>query len=194
MATSAVAIANRALQKLGASRIESFEQDHPNARSMKTVYAPTRDRLMRRYAWNFAIRRASVAADATETLWGGLNRFLKPNDFARLLRDTEAGSNEDNNRHNWQIEGNYIITSDDAPLEFRYLAKIEDTALFDPIFDEYLATTMAYEACEDITGSSQKRDLLKMDMQDILLEARQSNAFENDADVPLEDDWLLARL
>jgi len=194
MATSEVAISNRALQKLGASRIESFDQDHPNARSASTAYEPCRDRLLRKYAWNFAVKRASVAADATETTWGGLNRFQKPNDFMRLLRNKEIGSSNQDVRHDWQIEGNYIITADGAPLQFRYVAKIEDTSQFDPLFDELLATVMAYEMCEEVTGSKSQRDDLWDDMKDILLEARQANAYENDADIPPEDDWLLARL
>lgn len=194
MATSEVSIANRALQKLGAGKIESLEQNHPNARSVSVAYIPVRDSLMRRYAWNFAIRRASVAADETQTLWNSLNRFRKPNDFARLLRDTEAGSGKLNSRTDWQVEGDYIVTSESAPLEFRYLAKITDTSLFDPLFDELLATVIAKEIVEDVTGSLGKRDRLEADVNLILNEAKQANAYENDADQLLEDDWLLARL
>lgn len=194
MAASEIAIANRALQELGATTIESFEQDHPNARSMKTAYAPLRDKLLRRYTWNFAIKRASVAADAVETLWGGLNRFLKPNDFIRLLRDTDTGAGQSNIRRDWQIEGKYIITSEGAPLEFRYLAQITDPSVFDPAFDEMLALAIAHAACKQVTGSNSLKDRLREDAAEALAAARQSNAFENDADVLLEDDWLLVRL
>ena len=38
MAISRVQLANRALQKLGAKRIESLTQDHPNARSMNAAF------------------------------------------------------------------------------------------------------------------------------------------------------------
>src|SRR5688572_8210356 len=104
MATSKVKIANRALQKLGAKRIESFDQDHKNARAMKAAYDLTRDAEIRRYAWSFAIKRESIAADGDDPTWGDWNRYSLPNDFIRLLRDDESGIRVD-----WRIEGLYIL-------------------------------------------------------------------------------------
>lgn len=206
MASSTVAIANRALSMLGARRIESLTQDHSNARTMNAAYIPLRNKLMRQYAWNFAIKRASIAADATKTVYGELNRFPKPNDYVRLLRDaqtsgtfpgTGTGTNRSgilDIRHDWQIEGLFIVTADAAPLKFRYLAAIEDPTLHDPLFDEALAALMAWQTCDEVTQSNTKKTLLKDDYEDTIALARRSNAFENDADVPLEDDWNLVRL
>lgn len=191
MAASEVSIANRALQKLGEGRIESFDEDSPNARSIVTAYEPVRDRLQRQYDWNFCIGRASIAADATKTKWGDLNRYQKPNDFQRLLRNKETSAEDI--RHDWQIEGNFIVTSDGAPLQFRYIKKVTDPALFDPLFSELLSTVLAMEICLEVTGSNTRKVELKDDITTIIREARIANALENDADVPLEDDWLLAR-
>src|SRR3954468_7053964 len=113
MALSKVAIANRALQKLGAKRIESLTQDHPNARSMNVCFDQIRDALLRRYIWTFAKRRDSLAADGDQTVWGGHNRFSVPNDFIRLVRDDESGFRVD-----WDLEsddtGTQFIITDDA--------------------------------------------------------------------------------
>src|SRR5262245_52196167 len=101
MAVSEVSIANLALQKQGASsKIEALDQDSANARSIATAYESVRNALLRRYQWSFAIKRASIAADATLTTWGELNRFPLPDDFARLIRDDETGVRTD-----WRIEG-----------------------------------------------------------------------------------------
>ena len=188
MANSSVSIANRGLQILGSDRIESLTQDHPNARSMNAAYEPVRNALLRRYVWNFAKKRASVAADAAVTTWGDLNRYTLPNDFVRLIRNDESGM-----RLDWQIEGRFIVTADAAPLEFKYLARVTDPAEFDDSFVELLAHELALKTCKEITGNSVSQDL-KDQHTDAFNAAKQSNAFEEDAVQPLDDDWINARL
>src|SRR3990167_8305887 len=131
MATSKVAVANGALQRLGAKRIESLTQDHPNARSMNAAFDRVLKAEIRRYDWAFAIKRASVAADADDPVWGDWNKFTLPGDYIRLLRDDESGQTVD-----WRIEGLSILSKDAAPLEFRYLAFIEDPNFYDALFIE----------------------------------------------------------
>lgn len=189
MAESVVSIANRALQLLGAKRISALDQDHPNARSMNTAYVPVRDALLRKYTWNFAITRASVAADATDDAYEGLKRYRLPNDFARLLRETKTSYNIEY-RRDWQIENGFILTGDSAPLEFRYVAKVTDPALHDPLFDELLAAELALAAVHDVTGSNVKKKDLRGDRAEALAEARRANAFENDSDNTVEDSWV----
>ena len=138
MATSKVAIANGALQRLGAKRIEALTQDHPNARSMNAAFERTVKAEIRRYDWSFAIKRESVAADGDDPTWGDWTRYGLPNDYIRLLRDDESGGNVD-----WRIEGQYILSRDAAPLEFRYIAYIEDVNFYDSLFIEALECKLA---------------------------------------------------
>lgn len=189
MAVSNVSIANRALQKLGAKRIESLSQDNPNARSMSTAFAPVRNALLRKYQWSFAIQRASIVADADETTWGERTRYALPADFARLIRDDESGI-----RRDWKIEGRYIITDDDSPLEIRYVSIITDPTSYDPLFVEVFSTALAMETAEEITQSTSKLESLERRFKMEIAEARNANAFELDPQESLDDDWWLARL
>jgi len=189
MATSEVAIANRALQKLGAKRIESLTQDHPNARSMNAAYILVRDAELRRYPWSFAIKREALAADPADTLWGGWNRFSLPNDFLALIRDDETGQAPD-----WRIEGIFIVTADAAPLNIRYIARITDPNFFDALFIEAFAAKLALECCEEITQSSSKKESLKSDYDFAINQAKRIGAIEKPAFVFAEDDWINARL
>jgi hypothetical protein len=188
MAISNVAIVNRALQKLGAERIESLTQDHPNARSMNAAFEQVRDAELRRYVWTFAIKRASIAADASDTLWGDWNQYSLPNDFLRLIRDDETGHAPD-----WRIEGLYIITQDAAPLEIRYVAKITDPNYFDSLFVEALACKLAVETCEEITQSTSKAQRVRGDYDFAIGEAKRISAIEKEAQEFPEDSWLTAR-
>ena len=194
MATSKVQIANAALQKLGAKRIESLTQDSANARSMNAAFEGVRDSMFRRYDWSFAIRRASIAADAAQTEWGSWNRYSLPADFIRLIRDDESGTNLD-----WRIEsgaegeGAFIVTADSSPLEIRYVAKVEDPNQFDVLFVEALEHKLAAETCEEITGSTSKQQRLDAAYDQAIAEAKRVGAIEKPAQDFPEDDWLAAR-
>lgn len=59
MATE-VDIVNRALQKIGATRITSLAQNVKEAREASFLYDIVRDAELRAYNWRFAIRRASL--------------------------------------------------------------------------------------------------------------------------------------
>lgn len=189
MAISEVSIANRALQKLGVTKISSLSQDDPNARAMSTAFAPVRDALLRRYRWNFCIKRASVAADSSQDEYEGLNRYLLPNDYARLLRDNMSGVGLESYK-DWQIEGGYILTADGAPLKFRYLARVTDPALFDAEFAEVLSTKLALETVSDVVGSNVKKRDLTADFREALANARASNSYENPPREAPEDTWV----
>lgn len=193
MATSKVAIGNGAMQRLGAGRIESLTQDSPNARSINAAYEPARRALLRKYDWGFAIRRESIAADGDQTSWGGHNRFVLPNDYVRVIRDNESGQRVD-----WKIEsaadvGVYIVTDDASPLEIRYLADVDDPNFYDATFIEALECAIALRTCQEITGSSAKKDGIKDDFDTAIAEAKRTGAIEKDAQDSPEDSWLLAR-
>jgi hypothetical protein len=188
VAVSKVAIANRALQKLGAKRIESLTQDHPNARSMNACFDQVRDSLLRKYSWSFAIKRDSIAADGDDPVWGDWSRYTKPNDFLALMRDDESGRVVD-----WKIEGDYILSGDGSPLEIRYLARIEDPSKYDALFDEAFAAKLAFETCFEITASTSKQDRCERDLEEAISEAQRVNAIEKGAETFPEDEWITAR-
>ncbi len=188
MTVSDVSIANRALQKLGAKRISSLTQDHPNARSMNAAFERVRRAELRRYPWSFAISRASIAADGDDSLWGDWNRYSLPNDFIRLIRDDETGSHVD-----WKIEGLYILTADASPLEIRYIADVEDPNTFDALFVEVFASRLAMECCKEISDSTVDKESLKDDYKAEIAEAKKVGAIEKEAQEFPEDEWLSAR-
>jgi hypothetical protein len=189
MATSKVAIANGALQRLGAGRIESLTQDHPNARSMNAAFDRVVRAEIRKYGWNFAIKRASIAADGDLSEWGEWKRYSLPNDYLRILRDDESKLNVD-----WRLEGLYILSGDASPLQFRYLAHIEDPNYYDSLFIETVECKLAAVTCKEITGSNEAKRLAFEEHAIAIAEAKRVNALEKEAQEFPEDDWVQARL
>jgi len=185
---SEIQIYNRALQKLGAKAITSPTENSPNARACNRAYADLRDLELRSHPWNFALKRVSVAADASGPAFGPNNQFTLPSDFLRLHPDHDYKAETD-----WQIEGQKLLTDDEAPLYLRYVRRVEDPNVMDPIFREALATRIAFELCEKITQSNTKKDRLRIDHRDLIMKARQVNAIEKTATEPREDTWITVR-
>ena len=186
--SSKVDICNRALQKLGAKRIVSLDDAGvPNAARCKAAFDMVRDQELRKRAWCFAIKRAQLPADADAPVWGFDNSFTLPADYIRILQTPDDVTD-------WQVENGKILTNDSAPLNVRYVARIDDTTLYDPNFIEAVASKLAYELCEEVTQSNSKLANLAADYKATISEAGRLNAFEKYPESPPTDDWLTARL
>lgn len=205
--SSPVEIANRALQKLGAKRISAFTEGSTNARAVLTCYDVLRQAELRKHRWSFSIQRFSLAADATAPLFGRQNRFLLPVGCLRLIdpdpdwnyAGVTGGNIVGNNTQapdsfvDFAIEGGYILTDINAPLNIRAVMNIEDVNLMDPLFREALAAKMAQEMCEEITQSNTKKADAKQDYKDAVNEAKRANGIELPAQQPPLDTFITAR-
>lgn len=190
MATSNVLICNLALQKVGQSRIVALDDDNSNARHCNVCFEPLRDRELRASAWNFAVKRATLAASATIPEFNYNLAFPLPTDLLRLLLPPRLGLD-------WKIEAidgsPAILTNDGTSLEIRYIAKITDPTKFDALFVEMLAAKIAWHLCEVLTQSNTKKQMLKEEYKDLRAEAKRLNAFEQIPSEEPMDSWLAAR-
>jgi hypothetical protein len=190
MATSVVSIANLALQKLGEPPIVSMTENSAGARAMHACYEGLRDRELRANLWKFAKRRATLAPHATQPAFTFTYAFPVPNDFLRLIKPARVGLD-------WHLEYHEgvqaILTNDGDSLEIRYIARVTDPTVFDPLFVEMLACKMAWHCAESLTQSNNKKMAAMDEYKGVRNEARQINAFEvNLQPVPV-DEWLTAR-
>ncbi len=201
MATSEVDIANAALIKLGADTIIALTDDNVRARTMQARYGHVRDAELRRRRWKFSIRRDSLAALAAAPDSDYDRQFQLPPDYLRLIEGGDIADTADladyrtaSGRALYSIEGTRLLTNLGAPLAIRYIARITDVSLFDSAFAEALASRLAYECCEKITQSDQKKADAMTDFRLALSEARRANAIERPAEALADDSWILARV
>lgn len=185
-------IANRALQLLGEKRITSLTQDYPTARDINASYTLIRDAELRRHPWGFATTRATLAASATAPAFEYSYAFPVPSDFLRLHPSHTDESD-------WAIErvsgvGTCILTNDGDTLKVRYIARVSDAGVFDPLFVETFAARIAFELCEKITNSSQKKREAWEAYTMALADAKRVNAIEKVSAEPPEDPYITARL
>ena len=181
-------IANRAMDKLGASRITSLSEDSHEGRACSGVFEILRDAELRSHPWSFATKRAQLAADSVKPSFGKANYFTLPSDFLKLIESDVNLNSEDR-----IIEGRKIATDESGPLNIRYTARITDVGLMDPLFVEMLACMIALELCETLTQSNSKKESIREDYKNAMIKAKKANAFERPPMQPPEDEWLTIR-
>lgn len=185
-------IINRALSKLGEPRISNaLTTDTKPARVMVGMWEQVRDAMLQAYYWRFATIRTNLAADVATPEYGWGFQYSLPPDFLALLDIHENPA--------YTIEGASdnslkILTDVDAPLYIRYIRKITNTGQFHPLFNEALATKLAYEGCEEITDSNTKKEALLRDLSLTIAQAYQADAIAVPFDDFTDDEWITARL
>lgn len=187
---SKVEICNRALQKVGAERITSLTEDSNNARACNVLFESVKLAELRLHPWNFAIKRAQLAASATPPVFGRPNSYPLPADFVRLLPPYPEMNFND---LDWQIEGKAIYTFDNAPLPIRYIYDVTDPNEMDVLFRESLAAKLAVELAEELTQSPSKKDALNDGYDKSIREAKRNNGIENVGLQPPDDTFITAR-
>ena len=153
MATDSITIGNLALAKIGSIRVASFEDASQPARYLKLFFEQTRDEVLRAHDWNFASKRATLAALATAPEFGWGYQYQLPIDCL-MVRQLNAWESHEQ-RGLFEIEGKVLLTDSDSA-QIRYTSQVLDSSQFDPIFVEALATRLASKICQPLTGSRQQ--------------------------------------
>jgi len=195
MAKSEVHICNEALSLLGASTIISLTAATENARRCNMLYEPTRDALLRKHRWRFAINRATLAALADGPAYGYDHAFQLPTDpyCLRVLEMYE----ERENGEDWQIEGRTLVTNSDTA-RIKYIQRVTDPNQFDESFREALVYELASKLAIPITNSRSLAEAMRLQAELKIAEAIEMNAIESradDDDMPIEEigTWVSER-
>ncbi len=144
---SDIDVINGALSKLGEQPILAITDLSPAARIANRTYNDIRDALLREYDWNFATKRASLAADEAAPEWGYARAFTLPSDSLRLVLLNNTSDQD------WRNEGGRVVTDMTAPLQIKYVALVPVDAM-DSTFREALAARCAMEWAEALTATS----------------------------------------
>jgi len=187
---SDVGIANAALRKLGQGPITAFSENSKAARLANERYAEVRDELLYRHPWNFAMKRESLAASSTAPVWGFTSAYPLPADYIRM----HEVNGEDENTAKWKVEDGAIVTDLPAPLQVRYVYQVTDANRMSIGFREALASQLASDWAEDITGDDNVVTDKAGKARLAVAQARSNDGQEGTPDAIESDEWLVARL
>ena len=182
MASSKTAIANLALTAMGAKLIANITENSDSARTINAVYDATLDGTLRQHPWNFAVKRAAIAANSIDPVHTWAKAYPVPSDFIRMVESIFQDP--------FAIEGNQILSDEPATLNIVYIARITDTAQFDPLFVEAFALRLAVATVERITQSFAKKNQLDADLVLVMQRARNVDGQEDDRKPTPIDFWI----
>jgi hypothetical protein len=187
---SDISVVNDALIKLGEKRIESFDDNVKAARIAKDTFADIRDKVTEAHPWNFALRRAALAANATAPTWEyttAYNLPAEPNYCLRVLK-VENPLHQD-----WKVEGRTIITDMGAPLNILYIQRVEAIGNWSFGGLEALSARCALEWAEAITKSAEIKQQMAQLYAAKLQEARSTDGQEGTPDEFIVYQWIESR-
>ena len=200
MPISSTAVGNAALGKLGQGAVLSFDDPDDRARWLKSRFADVRDLTLRANRWHFAMARARLSAEAAAPAFGYRRQFPLPTDCLRLVEVGGVAAApgpadyQGVSQPAFALEGGRILTDAAAPLDIRYVRRVEDVAAWDPLFAEAVACRLAFDLAEKLTQSSGKKEAALRDYQLSVREAVRVNAIETAPESAPDGSWLLARL
>jgi hypothetical protein len=176
-AITKISIINRALQILGNQSISSLTENSRGAKAMLRAYDSIFLAELEAHTWNFAIKRAELAADATPPIFGKARYFPLPADYLYLAPEETTLGNP--SRRDYQIEGHSIVSDLDSPLPIRYVSLDVQESDFSPTFAEAFASALAMACCEEITNSNAKMQGIAAVYDMAIKRARRKNDFQN---------------
>lgn len=150
-ATNIEAVANLALDMVKEAPILSIDENRAAARWMKRNFWPVAQTCLTMHIWKFAMKRASIPADAQAPEFEWQYKYRKPTDCLRVL-PLRVGGRMDGRLIPHQVEGDYILTNAPGPLKVRYIATQGNIATWPPLFVEAVACKLAARIAPSLTG------------------------------------------
>ncbi len=80
--------------------------------------------------------------------------------------------------NDWEYEGNFLVSRESRPIVYRFVADISFVPDMDDMFCEGLGCRIAYETCERITQSTEKKGAALQAYTHFMSEARTVNGIE----------------
>ena len=94
----------------------------------------------------------------------------------------------------WDLSGNFLVSSDTGPLLFRFIADVTKVRDMDDMFCEGLSLKVATGIAKSLTQSHEKLADLASEYKTVMGEARTANLIEVGAIEPPEDDIVTCRM
>lgn len=194
--SSDVEICNMALGRVGvAHEISSLDEESTEAEQCNRFYAAARDRLLRRYPWQFAQRYYTlelVAEDPNDD-WAYSYRY--PSTCLRIQKFV-LGGRDRTTRVPWRLahdDTGKLIFTDQADAVILMTARVTNTELFDPIFVDAFAWELGADVAIPLSRDPKERDRALQMSRAIGDEAFAGDQNESGQEEPLDAESIRAR-
>ncbi len=185
MALNDVALCSRALIRIGAAPITSFDDGTVESEIAGAMFAPVRDGLLSAYAWSFATAQLELAQLETPPVADYDFAYGLPTDYLRAL---SAGSGRRGRGLNYRISRGALHTNSSSVV-LTYIFRPEEEE-FTPYFDQAIIARLAAEFTIPITESTSRAEAMFRLANNEFERARQIDA-QQDTPGRIEDFTLI---
>ena len=152
---TAISLCSRALVKLGAADIASFNETTTEAKIAAQLYEPCVEGLLAQYPWRFALTQATLNRLAHRPTADYQYAYQLPNDVVRIL---SAGNGYKSSGLKYKIVKDQLYTNADHVVISYISRPTED--LFPAFFVSALIAKLAAEFCLPLTESTTRTDYM----------------------------------
>ena len=144
--TTIITAVNQAIITAGAELLSDGALDAPGAgdetaRLVNALWPLQRDAVLRAHPWNCADTYRLVATDGDAPEWGFVYAIPWPSEpYCLRVLALSAGDEAVTHR---VVRGRRIYTNTKGPLQLRYVARVENPALMDPLLVEAIGARIA---------------------------------------------------
>lgn len=153
MALNDIALCSRALIRIGAAPITSFNDGTAESEIAGALYSSTRDALLSAYGWSFASGQVALTQLTTDPLADYSFAYQLPNDY---LRAVSAGTGTRGRGLNYRIARGALHTNASAVV-LTYIFR-PDESEFLPYFDQALIARLSAEFTIPVTESTSRAE------------------------------------
>lgn len=188
--SSIVEVYNLAATRMGSvTRVSSPDDDRHVARTIRAVFDMQRRAAIRDGAWNFATRRAELAAEynPARVIYPWTHAFPMPAEDLRLVEVIGCS------REDYEYLDGVICANSAGPLYVRHLVDVEEPANWDEGFAHSFGLRLACVCGRTVGGSAFDLDQCWSEYRQSLAVAKRVDARENPGPGQDESDWITAR-
>lgn len=149
MPASVVQICNLALAKIGSPSITALDEDSREARACSLTFPFARDEVLQLRPWASCVKRIALTLLDEAPAFEFTAAWQLPADFLELVRLGD----DDNSTTNHRIEGRLLLTSTETA-NIIYTYRNEDTATYEPVLVDLIASRMAIDLALMVANSS----------------------------------------
>ena len=185
MALSDIALASRALIRIGAAPITSFDGSTAESEIAGALFTPVTEALLSSYNWSFATGQIALTELETAPVADYAHAFQLPNDF---LRAVSAGTGGRGRGLNFRIAKGTLHTNASHVLLTYIYRPAEES--FPPYFDQALISRLAAEFTIPVTENTSRAEAMFRLAEAEYEKARQIDA-QQDTPSRIEDFSLI---
>lgn len=185
MALNDIALCSRALIRIGAAPITSFNDGTAESEIAGALYQTLRDSILSSYPWTFATGQIELTQLSSSPQSDFEYAYQLPNDFLRAI---SAGSSANSIGARYRISRDELHTDYDS-IVLNYIFR-PDEAETPPFFDTVLIARLAAEFCIPVTENTSRAELMFRIANKELATARSIDAMQ-DTPNKLEDFTLI---